>query len=49
MAPETCSQRCSNGTIMGGYGSTVDEAFQDMNGCGSVGGGSIECWSSNDM
>jgi hypothetical protein len=37
-----CSQQCSNGTTLYGYGSTSDGAYQDLSGCGA-GGGSINC------
>lgn len=37
-----CSQRCSSGRWEIGLGSTADEAYQDLPGCGP-GGGTIEC------
>jgi hypothetical protein len=45
----SCYQHCNNGTIMGGHGGSVDEAWQTMSGCGAGGGGAIECSSSNDL
>lgn len=37
-----CSQQCSNGSTIAGYGLTPGEAYQDLSGCGS-GGGNINC------
>jgi len=50
LAAETfsCTQQCTNGGFVTGYGSTADAAFQNMNVCVG-GGGTIECWSSNDL
>jgi len=37
-----CSQQCSGGEYHFGGGDTVDEAYQNLQGCGP-GGGTIEC------
>ena len=38
----TCRQTCGDGSVSTGSGSTPDEAYQNMPGCGP-GGGTINC------